>query len=127
MLSCSRTKRPMHWRSLTFLAVCLTLCSVPAFTASNYETAGQVMPGCRSAVQSPDPRPTYGEGFCVGMVAGIVASRSDICLPNPDVKYEEMVQIVVDFIDDQSDRRNQLFTALATQALKQKWPCPAHS
>jgi hypothetical protein len=100
-------------------------------TSANYQ-----LPACKAFLE-PYPktraRPDLDQGFCVGMVTGIVFMAQDsgvanACTHIPDaVTIGQKVRVVVQFIESWKDiepnRLHEPFMRLALDALANAWPC----
>jgi hypothetical protein len=81
------------------------------------------MPGCRDFIGSGTGK-AHVRGYCVDLVMGIArdAYAPRICLPR-GFTDEQIVRVVVQYIDSQPARLHEDFVLLATEALRKTWPC----
>ncbi|WP_409363412.1 Rap1a/Tai family immunity protein [Bradyrhizobium sp. AUGA SZCCT0274] len=94
--------------------------SVRALDA-NYNTANTLMPGCRLALIPTASNDPFDQGFCMGLVYGIIFN-SDACIPT-SVTRAQAVRAVVQYIDAQPARIHEGFAKLADAAITATWPC----
>src|SRR5262249_17902256 len=73
-------------------------------------SANYVMPGCRDFISSNSVTPAYPfvQGFCAGVIQGLIYDSHDICLPS-GVEKGQAVRIVVQYIDSQPARLHENF------------------
>jgi len=115
-----------HFQWLTLCAsqvVAATLVS-STLAATDTSSANYVVPGCRDFISSNSVTPAYPfvQGFCAGVIQGLIYDRTDICLPS-GVEKGQAVRIVVQYINSQPARLHEDFTMLAAEALRKAWPC----
>jgi Ssp1 endopeptidase immunity protein Rap1a len=100
-------------------------------------SANYIMGGCRSklrhyegVVNPGDHRWIMIGGECTGMVEALVwAARAfeephKFCPPD-DVVAEQVVRVVVAYVDAVPQRAHEHFLVLALEALRKAWPCPS--
>jgi hypothetical protein len=106
-----------------FLAVAV-LGADPAFVREDIYSADYVMPGCREFIGAGSGT-THLRGYCVDLVIGVARNAyvPSICLPR-EVTDEQIVRVVVRYIDSQPARLHEDFVLLAIEALRKTWPCP---
>ena len=87
-----------------------------------HETATSRMPGCRAwlAKQLTNQELIHAS-FCIGMVEGLHYVAPGLCPPLPTV--DEMVRVVVQYIDARPERHHEKFKVLALEAMRKAWPC----
>ena len=85
-------------------------------------SAGYVMPGCREFIGAGTGN-AHLPGYCVDLVIGLArnANAPRICLPR-EVADEQIVRVVVQYIDSQPARLHEDFVVLAMEALRKTWP-----
>ena len=95
----------------------------PAFAQKDIYSADYLMPGCRAFLRA-DTGNTHLRGYCVDLVMGVArdAYAPRICLPR-EVTDEQIVRVVVQYIDSQPARLHEDFVVLAIEALRKTWPC----
>jgi Rap1a immunity proteins len=106
--------------SFTVLAL---LGAYPAFAQKDIYSADYIVPGCRDFIGVGTGN-AHLRGYCVDLVIGVArdAYAPRICLPR-EVTDEQIVRVVVQYIDSQPARLQEDFVLLATEALRKIWPC----
>jgi hypothetical protein len=81
------------------------------------------MPGCRDFLGGGTDS-AHLDAYCVGLVIGVAryAYAPSICLPL-EVTDEQIVRVVVQYIDSQPARLQEDMVLLAKDALRKTWPC----
>jgi Rap1a immunity proteins len=94
-----------------------------AFAQKDIYSADYLMPGCRDFIRASTDN-AHLRGYCVDLVIGLArdAYAPRICLPR-EVTDEQIVRVVVQYIDSQPARLHEDFAVLATEALSKTWPC----
>ena len=81
-----------------------------------------------------DPDVRFEEGVCVGIVKGlwagalgqaILARKDDpdlFCIPHKTT-YDQVVRVVIKYIDRHPEEKHSGFEFLALSAMQQAWPC----
>jgi hypothetical protein len=111
---------------VTALAMLVTASAANA--QADIDTANYMLPYCKQFVNPPvDHVPSAMEalsiGFCAGMVSGIGFSDArDICTPG-EAMLNQMVGVVVAYIEAHPARVHENFKLLAAEALRSAWPC----
>ena len=109
-----------HFHRLTLCASQVVAAALVSSTlaATDTSSANYVMPGCRDFISSNSLTPAYPfvQGFCAGVIQGLIYDSHDICLPS-GVEKGQAVRIVVQYIDSQPARLHENFNALALEAL----------
>ncbi|WP_354265849.1 Rap1a/Tai family immunity protein [Bradyrhizobium sp. I1.7.5] len=100
------------------LSGCAILNSGSAF-AEDSGSAIYIMRGCRDALAEKD---NALSGLCAGTIDGIYFSRETICAP-PTVTVEQLVRVVVQYVDNRPARMHEAFKVLALEAMTTAWPC----
>jgi hypothetical protein len=107
------------------------LLSMPAWCDPTDWSANKLMPGCRYIIKlgpgrSPVPltemQTVYDGGACMGFVAGIAMVDTSLCLP-PELTTDQMLRVVVKYIDERPQSMHHPFAVLVQQALATAWPC----
>jgi Rap1a immunity proteins len=129
-------------RSALFGAAALAL-TVPAAGADGYDTAAEIIPGCREAISMLHNAPTtstevaFEMGICWGTIVGISLMGSNLrwlsetkqprslCIDKPlkGATLEQMIRIVIAYVDARPARLHEKFSFLALEALRAAWPC----
>src|SRR5262249_47024276 len=110
---------------IAMLLAAAALMGSPAW-AEDFNSGNYLMPGCRKYVMGNYT--SYIEAFMSGMCAGTVETLMtfsrvlDFCLP-PGVTADQGMRVVVQYIDSHPERLQEYFKQLATDALKNAWPC----
>jgi hypothetical protein len=113
-------------RSITFIAAMTLNCGIAL--AQDYDSANNVMVGCRASVLPPSEIPDekhFEAGYCLGLISGVndlLAVMKKACAPR-NVTKGQMTRVVVKFIDDQPQLQHGSFTALVIGALMKTFPC----
>ena len=94
-----------------------------AFAQKDIYSADYLMPGCRDFIGA-DTDNAHLRGYCVDLVIGLArdAYAPRICVPR-EATDEQIVRVVVQYIDSQPARLQEDFVLLATEALRKTWPC----
>jgi hypothetical protein len=99
-------------------------------------SASFMLPGCKAALTNQINRPLTDQvdgpflaGMCLGYIRAIgmftaTPRGSRLCADIPGVTSEEMVRVVVRYIEARPQRMNEPFIWLATSAVIDAWPCP---
>jgi hypothetical protein len=114
----------MVWclRCIPLIAVIALNCG--ATFGQDTDSANYVMPACRATLnrdlQTQVLLPM--SMLCAGLVEGIHFAASGVC-HDQRVTREQVLRVVVKYIDDRPARLNENFKALALEALQAAWPC----
>jgi Rap1a immunity proteins len=123
----------------------LALTITEAAAAEDPNSANAILPACRAFLGSGPPANYLAGGYCSGVVAGIafMAQTSNVglsafsgdgksralkdrwtslCVPNGVIR-EQVVRVVVRYIDVRPGRMHEDFMSLALEALFDAWPC----
>ena len=118
---------------LMLLGTLTALAITAANAAEDAASAGYMLPHCKSSLNYPPG--TFIEGYCAGIVVGMVAVAQPLfapgqsraaerCLDIPEnVSNRQLVEAVVSYIEARPQRMEQQFRVLAVQALFDTWPC----
>jgi len=110
-------------RILTGAAMALLVNCAISLAQPDAQSANYVMPGCRDFVFSSGGQSLFSQGRCLGMVEGIsFAAAHGACIPR-EFTNEEVIPVVVEYIDQQPTRMDENFIGLAIEALRATWPC----
>jgi Rap1a immunity proteins len=87
----------------------------------------ETLAGCKNFMRVSQDRlfsyqEGYSEGDCTGTIAGIDEAAEDICLPD-GADFDQMVRVVIKYIEERPQRWHERFPKLAHEALKAAWPC----
>lgn len=89
-------------------------------------SARSMLPRC-TAVLAPNAQDTTA-GRCAGIVATlafvsrVLPDNLKFCHPNTTTP-EQMLQVIVSFVESNADSAAQDFRLIALAALRDKWPC----
>jgi Rap1a immunity proteins len=118
---------------LMLLSTLTALVITAANAAEDAASAGYMLPHCKASLHYPPG--TFIEGYCAGIVAGMVAVAQPLfapgqsraaerCLDIPEnVSNRRLVEAVVSYIEARPQWMEQQFRVLAVQALFDTWPC----
>ena len=107
-------------------AAAVLLCSSGStFAVDDALSANNIMPGCRAFNPAGiQPRNyTFMAGVCLGSTVTII-HQLGICNPS-GVTDDQVIKVVVAYIDARPARLHENFSDLAREALLAAWPCPA--
>jgi Rap1a immunity proteins len=94
--------------------------------AEDLFSANAIMPGCRefNSPSGSNGAITFKTGLCLGIVStfNMIGSYVNICSPD-NVTNNQLVRVVVKYIDDRPARWHEDFRLLAQEALFAAWPC----
>lgn len=86
----------------------------------------EVMSGCRDNADFDHSKNPFLVGVCNGILDGIYFSLANVAICHPagaSATLEQMVRVVVKYIDDRPERQHEPFERLAFEAMKIAWPC----
>jgi Rap1a immunity proteins len=96
------------------------------------DSANSMVPACRYwLVEIKDelrPSEIWDRGTCwgvimtLGHVGELLRPDRRWCSPN-DVSYEQMIRVVLAYIERRPQRMHEDFLVLAIEAMRQAWPC----
>jgi hypothetical protein len=89
----------------------------------NRNSTSLIIQSCRDLAR--DPRPSRNgemQGFCAGVIEGLVWADSAVCAPQGS-PVEAAYRAVVRYIDARPARHSESFKRLASEALRSSWPC----
>jgi hypothetical protein len=94
-------------------------------------SAREILPGCRALQNSAryeEPAEIFMKGYCIGILEGVAAvgtlgANRVICMPDK-VTNEQLVDVVVRYIETHPERGHVNFTLTALFAMVLAWPCP---
>jgi Rap1a immunity proteins len=130
----------------SLLGAPLAFTATAALAEEDFESANYTMPGCRNFGDHKLPDENFREGFCVGIVHGLIYSgirvktflerdsdstgrllgtlRRSECIAAPDeATLGQQVGVVVSYIEARPERMHESFRQLALEALRTAWPC----
>jgi hypothetical protein len=109
--------------SAILIATFLALTSGLARAEEDPSSAAWVLPGCKLIVDPSASADVYRLGLCVGTLNGLNWSFMLFCPPDPHTS-EQMVRVVLNYVEQHPERIHENFEVLAIQALQLAWPCP---
>ena len=112
----------------------LALAASTASAQKGFNSAKAVMPGCKATLSEGPKRWSglYAQQwrYCFETLSALVfmsvdaAKGSRLCLDLPKgVTYQQAARAVVRYIEERPQRMHEGFIALATEALRDAWPC----
>jgi hypothetical protein len=125
--------------SLFGAALALTVTTAGA--EKDIHNANHAIPSCRDFVNRANLGSSFEQGHCLGTIEGIAYMGVNLteyrfsndrlplwarlhCMDVPDgVTGEQLVRVVVAYIDARPARMHELFDVLVIQALREAWPC----
>jgi len=112
--------------------LCLNcLVSAAAQPANGDASANAMFRGCKAFVEGrATDAQLYGLGnFCAGIVMGLASIGKDLSRPEwqfcapTTTNAQQLVRVVVDFIEAHPDRMHGDFKQLTLEAFHNAWPC----
>jgi Rap1a immunity proteins len=113
-------------------AAILAACALWPAPAQSEETvdvsANGFMPGCRftiergGAARASEMQLVFDSGRCNGFVSAVALTDSGVCLPR-QATIDQMLRVVVHYVDARPERMHEAFATLAQEALRAAWPC----
>jgi hypothetical protein len=89
----------------------------------DFNSANHIMPGCREFLVPNSQKEAWLQAFCVGNISGIAYMIEDSCIPFGSVTQDQIVRVVVQYIDSRPTRMHEAFGKLALEAMRDGWPC----
>ena len=126
------------WIRISGLLLGVVLAFTVTAAAAQVNSANEMMPHCRNALDPKSPENLYAQGICVGTIVGIAFvavslsvlspsdenARRELCVnPAATGTKGQLVRTVVAYIDARPARMHEPFAALALEALRGAWPC----
>ncbi len=108
-------------RSILFGIAALALAVTTASAEDFKHSANYFMPHCRNLISATPPG-SFLEGRCGGIIEGINYMDGSVCSPK-EVTGEQLVRVVVAYIDARPARMHESFPHLVVEALRDAWPC----
>jgi hypothetical protein len=85
-------------------------------------SANATMPGCREFLVRDSRKEAWGQPYCVGVIVGLMMVSDNSCGP-PNATTNQIIRVVVQYIDARPARMHEDFRKLALEALRAAWPC----
>ncbi len=126
------------WIRISGLLLGVVLAFTVTAAAAQVNSANEMMPHCRNALDPKSAENLYAQGACVGTIVGIAfvavslnalspsdeKVRRELCInPSATGIRGQLVRTVVAYIDARSARMHENFGVLAVEALRAAWPC----
>jgi hypothetical protein len=92
------------------------------------DSANFMLPHCKRFLVVEPGKATFTEGICAGSITSlsfvgeILSSTRRFCFPQ-NVTNEQMVRVVVAYIEARPARMHEDYRNLALEALREAWPC----
>jgi hypothetical protein len=125
VLFSSCTGKMKRMRSLVFAVLIGVASAATAQPTDSVVATGSLLMGCRALVENA---PT-GDMMQIGACAGAVSAALDIsrslrrACPPGGGSVIDAARLVIMFVDERPERKNELFGPLALIALGDRWPC----
>jgi Rap1a immunity proteins len=109
-------------------AVAILLALTMPASAADTNSANFYLPGCKGWLDREKkllaPDEALMQGLCAGLVVGLGygAGGKDFCQPK-GVTNNQVVAVVVKYIEARPERMHEPFGDLAFEALTAAWPC----
>jgi Rap1a immunity proteins len=132
-------------RKSILIGVVLALTVTAAQAAEDTNSANDILPGCRAAINRKSVDQLVEQSLCVGIVIGIVGTMDAVrgllqlgqskgvnpntyakavCIDYPKgVTIEQMIRVIIAHIEARPARMHEDFRVLAIGALHTAWPC----
>lgn len=113
---------------ILFLLVFCLWSSVSFGQTFTSATANYVLTGCRTYLALIEGGPAEARyaipmAFCEGSIDAVVSlSDNRLCIPRK-VKENQIVRVVIQYLDERPERHHESFALLALEALAAAWPC----
>jgi hypothetical protein len=90
-------------------------------------SANYLLDACKAWLSNNAPSDPYRSGRCGGIVETLLIVSSHLpvkACPPKGVTFIQAIRVVVAYIEARPAQMQKNFTALATEALHEAWPCP---
>lgn len=103
----------------------------PAHALERWYSGNDLLPACRVVSNGTAPTAENAQlvGVCLGQIEalnwaapGIQGEKLHACVPH-EVTLQKMAQVIVEFFDQNPERRTEPFEGSALEALSHSWPC----
>ena len=113
----------MRW--LTFAILIATAGPVAAQPTDSIVATGSLLMGCRSLVENAPAGDMMQMGACAGAVSVAVDISRALrrACPPAGGAVIDAARVVIMFVDERPERKNDEFGPLALMALGDRWPC----
>ena len=107
-------------------AVAILLAMTMPVSAEVTDSANFLLPGCKALGRERESTPEWRRILCLAYIQGLVsgAGGKETCPPK-EVTGDQVVAVVVKYIEARPERLHEHFGKLALEALKAAWPCSA--
>ncbi len=103
------------------LTIMLTLISAGLAQEGQYGRYNSIARAC-NALLAETNTDMFSQGFCMGMVRGIIYSSVNVCPPS-GANLIQAVRVVVNYADKIPERWHEPEAKIAAEALARAWPC----
>jgi hypothetical protein len=119
-------------RSILIVSFAIAAIVCPAVAQEHTQSGNDSIEACRSIANGTAPTPdnVLRVGICYGEIEalkwftqGVNDENLRSCVPT-SVTRQQMVKVVVAYLDQNSAGLREPFEGLALEALAHKWPCP---
>jgi hypothetical protein len=111
-----------HTAKQAVAASFLLLAAVPANAQSDSGSVSWMLPGCREVMRGSPNNDPFRSGLCAGYAAGIAYAAPIVCPPT-QATVQQLVAVVVRYVDQRPERWHERFKDVAAEALSKTWPC----
>jgi hypothetical protein len=115
-----RSQLSLILRGIVVVAAVASYCGA-ASAEEDTTSANYVIPGCRHFIERDRIDPIL-QGWCMGMISGLVYLSDDVCTPSAVVRTQS-ARVIVQYIEARPARMHEDFKKLALEAMRAAWPC----
>ena len=110
-------------RMKALVAAILLALTMPV-SAEVIDSANFLLPGCKALGRERESTPEWRRILCLAYIQGVVSGvgGKETCPPK-EVTGDQVVAVVVKYIEARPERMHEQFGALAIEALTEAWPC----
>jgi hypothetical protein len=105
-------------------AVVILLALTMLASAEDTDSANFLLPGCKALGRERESTPGWRGILCLAYIQGLVSGvgGKETCPPK-EVTGDQVVAVVVKYIEARPERVHERFGKLAREALTAAWPC----
>ena len=105
-------------------AVAILLALTMPVSAEVTDSANFLLPGCKALSRERESTPEWRRILCLAYIQGLVSGvgGKETCPPK-EVTGDQVVAVVVKYIEARPERMHEQFGKLALEALEEAWPC----
>ena len=114
----------------TLIALVMLLIAAPGSAQEDLKSGNAMLPHCKRALSyiPPDSGADVPLALCLGAVMGIASTADRLppearFCPPPSVTPDQLVRVVVQYLEAHPARLHENFFQLAYQAMHAAWPC----